>query len=174
MFQYPNYFAYQMPTLARANLQAMLNISSRVAGSWQALAELNVQTMKKMVEESNALLRAGEESSAGDVLGWQSVMFAQFPQKAASYGQHLLSIITSTEADVIGEVRSQYERNGIKFKDMMDTAANDAQEAAQSSSALVTDLTNTANEAAQETSAVVLDSTGEVAKTARSNVKRSV
>ncbi len=91
-FQYPGYFAYQKPSIARANLQAFLNIGGRFASGVQALTELNVQTVRKMVEESNALLRAGDESSAGDVLGWQSSMFTQFPQKAASYGQHVLSI----------------------------------------------------------------------------------
>lgn len=94
-----------MPSLARANLQAFLNMSGTFAGGLQALAELNVQTVRKMVEESNALLSAGNES----------IMLAQFPQKAASYGQHVISIVQSTQDDIIGEVRRQYERNGIKF-----------------------------------------------------------
>jgi uncharacterized protein YicC (UPF0701 family) len=174
MFQYPGYFAYQMPSIARANLQAFLNISGRFASGMQALTELNVQTVRKMVEESNALLRAGDEASAGDVFGWQSVMFAQFPQKAASYGQHVLSIITSTEADVIGEVRNQYERNGIKLKEMADGVVEDVQSAAQSSTALVTDLADSANEAAHETSGAVLDASGEIAKTSRASSRRSV
>jgi hypothetical protein len=171
MFQYPGYLAYQIPSMARANLQAWLSISGRFASGMQALADLNAQTVRKMVEESNSLLRAGDEASPGDVFGWQSVMFAQFPQKAASYGHHVLSIITSTEADMIGEVRSQYERNGIKLKEMTETAAGEMQQAAQSSGELVTNLADTATEAAQETSGVVLDASGEVAKTTR---KRAV
>jgi hypothetical protein len=126
MFQYPGSFAYQMPSIARANLQAFLNISGRFASGMQALTELNVRTVQTMVEESNALLRAGDEASPGDVFGWQTVMLAQFPQKAASYGQHVMSIITSTESDVLGEVRSQYERNGITFKDAMESAADES------------------------------------------------
>ncbi|AET92619.1 phasin family protein [Burkholderia sp. YI23] len=106
-----------MPSLARANLQAFLNMSGTFAGGLQALAELNVQTVRKMVEESNALLNAGNEASTGDVLGLHSIMLAQFPQKAASYGQHVISIVQSTQDDIIGEVRWRYERNGIKFND---------------------------------------------------------
>jgi phasin family protein len=174
MFQYPGYFAYQMPSIARANLQAFLNISGRFANGMQALTELNVQTVRKMVEESNALLRAGDEASAGDVFGWQSVMLAQFPQKAASYGQHVLSIITSTEADVIGEVRNQYERNGIKLKEMANGVVEDVQQTAQSSGELVTNLVESANEAARETSGAVLDASGEVARTTKSAARRSV
>jgi hypothetical protein len=168
MFQYPGYMAYQIPSMARANLQAWLNIGGRFASSMQALADLNAQTVRKMVEESNALLRAGDEASPGDVFGWQSVMLAQFPQKAAAYGQHVLSIITSTEADVIGEVRSQYEQNGIKLKELSDSAAGDMRQAVQASGGLVTDLADTASEAVQDTSHVVLDASGEVAKSARS------
>lgn len=174
MFQYPGQFANQIPSLARANLQAWLNMNSRFASGLQALAELNVQTVRKMVEESNALLGAGDESSPGDVYGWQSIMFAQFPQKAASYGQHVLSIITSTEADMIGEVRSQYERNGIKLKGLVDTAANDVQEAAQTSSELVTDLTETASDAVNEVASEAASEATATTKTPRLTAKRAV
>jgi hypothetical protein len=170
MFQYPGSFAYQMPSIARANLQAFLNISGRFASGMQALTELNVRTVQTMVEESNALLRAGDEASPGDVFGWQTVMLAQFPQKAASYGQHVMSIISSTESDVIGEVRSQYERNGISLKGMMESAAEDAQSGVQ----LATGLAETMRDAAEETSGVVLDASGEVAKIARASTRRTV
>jgi Phasin protein len=158
MFQHPGYFAYQIPSLARANLQAFLNISGRFADGLQAITELNVQTVRKVVEESNALLRSGDEAGAGDVLGWQSIMLAQIPQKAAAYSQHVLSIITSTQDDILGEVRSQYERNGVEFNDMAKVAADDLQAGAQSS---------------RETSGALLDATGEVAKTSRASAKRS-
>jgi hypothetical protein len=174
MFQYPGSFAYQMPSIARANLQAFLNISGRFASGMQALTELNVRTVQTMVEESNALLRAGDEASPGDVFGWQTVMLAQFPQKAASYGQHVMSIITSTESDVLGEVRSQYERNGITFKDAMESAADDAQRAAQSGGELVTNLAETTRDVTEQSSGVVLDASGEVAKTARASTRRAV
>jgi phasin family protein len=174
MFQYPGSFAYQMPSIARANLQAWLNVSGRFASGMQALTELNVQTMQKMVEESNALLRAGDEATPGDMFGWQTVMLAQFPQKAASYGQHVMSIITSTESDMLGEVRNQYERNGISMKGMMETAAQDAQNAVQSSGELVTNLADTANQAAQDTSSVILDASGDVAKNTRTAARRAV
>lgn len=174
MFQYPGYFAYQIPSLARANLQVFLNVTGRFASGLQALTELNVQSVRKMVEESNTLLRAGDEAGAGDVLGWHSNMLARFPQKAASYGQHMLSIITSTQDEIIDEVRGQYERNGIKFNDMASVAAHDVQAAAQSSSELVTNLADTANDAARDSSGALLDANGEIAKAARSSAKRPI
>src|SRR5690242_19259638 len=124
MFEYPGYSAYQIPSLARANLQTFFNVTGRFPSGVQALTELNVQTVRKVVEESNTLLRSGDEADAGDVLGWQSIILAQFPQKAASYGQHMLSIITSTQDDINGEVRSQYGRNEMKLNDMANVAAN--------------------------------------------------
>ncbi|AQH02791.1 hypothetical protein A9R05_28230 [Burkholderia sp. KK1] len=172
MFQYPGYFAYQMPSLARANLQAVLNMSGTFAGGLQALAELNVQTVRKMVEESNALLNSANEASTGDVLGWQSIMLAQFPQKAASYGQHVISIVQSTQDDIVGEVRRQYERNGINFNDISKAAADDVQTASQSSSALVMNLADSVEDAARETSGAVLDVSSEIAKSSRAAGKR--
>ncbi|MDR5744845.1 phasin family protein [Caballeronia sp. LZ029] len=174
MFQYPGQFAYQIPSIARANLQVLLNVTGRFASGLQALTELNVQTVRKVVEESNALLRAGDEAGAGDVLGWQSVMFAQLPQKAASYSHHALSIITSTQDDMIGEVRNQYERNGIKLGDMAKAATDDVRTAAESSGELIANLADTASDAARDTSATVLDASGEIAKTTRASAKRSV
>ncbi|KNH04108.1 hypothetical protein BRCH_02766c [Candidatus Burkholderia brachyanthoides] len=85
-----------------------------------------------------------------------------------------MSITMSTESDVIGEVRNQYERNGILLKSMMDSAADDTQSAAQSSGELVTQFAETAHDTAQETSGVVLDASGEVAKSARASAKRAL
>ncbi|WP_244849556.1 phasin family protein [Caballeronia sp. SL2Y3] len=168
MFQYPGLIAYQMPSIARANLQAFLNASERFANGLHALTELNVQTVRTVIEESNSLLRTGDDTSPGEVLSWQSVMLAQLPQKAASYGQHVLSIITSTEADMLGEVRSQYERNGITLKGLFDSGAQAAQETTESTSLVVTNLAETTSEAAANTSGVILDASGEIANEAAS------
>ncbi|SAL02242.1 phasin family protein [Caballeronia pedi] len=173
MFQYPSYFAYQIPSIARANLQVFFNVTGRFASGLQALTELNLQMVRKVVEESNTLRRAGDEAGAGDVLGWQSIMLAQFPQKAASYGQHMISIITSTQDDIIGEVRSQYKRNGITFNEAAKVAANDAQSAVQSSGELVTNLAETASDAARGTGGAILDANGEIAKTVRTPTRHS-
>ncbi|WP_250474265.1 phasin family protein [Caballeronia sp. GAFFF1] len=168
MFQYPSLIAYQMPSIARANLQAFLNASERFANGLHALTELNVQTVRTVIEESHSLLRTGDDTSPGEVLSWQSVMLAQLPQKAASYGQHVLSIITSTEADILGEVRSQYERNGITLKGLFDSGAQAAQETTESTSLVVTNLAETTSEAAANTSGVILDASGEIANEAAS------
>ena len=47
MIQSSAYFADQIPSLARANLQAFLNVSGCFASGFQALTELNVQTVRK-------------------------------------------------------------------------------------------------------------------------------
>lgn len=175
MFQYPGNIAYQIPSIARANLQAFLNVSGRFASGLQQLTELNVQTVRSAIEESNTLLQPADDSGAS-VLGWQSVMLAQFPQKAASYGQNVWSIVTSTEADIIGEMRSQYERNGITLKGLFDTASTDAAQTAQSTAqeagVVITNLAEAASEATQETSGAILDASGNIANEAASAPKQ--
>lgn len=175
MFQYPGNIAYQIPSIARANLQAFLNVSGRFASGLQQLTELNVQTVRSAIEEGNTLLQPADDSGAG-VLGWQSAMLAQFPQKAASYGQNVWSIVTSTEADIIGEMRSQYERNGITLKGFFDTASTEAAQTAQSTAqeagVVITNLAEAASEATQETSGAILDASGNIANEAASAPKQ--
>ncbi|WP_250453758.1 phasin family protein [Caballeronia sp. ATUFL_M2_KS44] len=175
MFQYPGNIAYQIPSIARANLQAFLNVSGRFASGLQQLTELNVQTVRSAIEESNTLLQPADDSGAG-VLGWQSAMLAQFPQKAASYGQNVWSIVTSTEADIIGEMRSQYERNGVTLKGLFDTASTEAAQTAQSTAqeagVVITNLAEAASEATQETSGAILDASGNIAKEAASESRQ--
>jgi phasin family protein len=166
------YAALPIASMTRANLATFLNVSGRLASGIQQLTELNVQTVRTMIEESNSLLRAGDESSPGDVFGWQSIMLAQFPEKAASYGRHFLSIITSTEADIVSEARSQYERTGIGLKGALNAAAQDAQAAAGEQALIVGDMTDTMAQSAGESASVILDASGEVArKTADTGVQ---
>jgi hypothetical protein len=167
------FYAMQpISSMTRANLAAFLNVSGRLASGIQQLTELNVQTVRTMIEESSSLLRAGEESSPGDVLGWQSIMLAQFPEKAASCGRYFLSIVTSTEADIISEARSQYERNGIGMKEALDAAASETESAIGEEARIVTNMTDTMAESAGESARAILDASGEVAqKTADAGVQ---
>jgi len=164
------YSTQPFSSIARANFAAFLNVSGRFASGIQQLTELNIQTVKTVIEESNSLLRAGEQASAGDVLGWQSVMLAQFPEKAASYSKHFISIITSTEADIIKEARSQYERNGIEIKGAVQQAAEDAQSATEEQGAILSDatraVTNQMAESTASSAGVILDASGELANKA--------
>lgn len=158
------YSAQPFSSIAKANFAAFLSVSGRFASGVQQLTELNIQTVKTVIDESNSLLRAGEEASPGDVLGWQSIMLAQLPQKAASYGRHFLSIITSTEADIVSDVRSQYERTGSDVKDALDSAAQEVQSAAETQGAIISDVTDTMAGAAEENTNVILDASGDLAR----------
>ncbi len=68
---------------------------------------------------------------------------------------------------MLGEMRAQYERNGITIKQMSDTAVADAQQATQTSTELTTQLADTAGDAVQDVNA-------EIAKNARVTAKRAI
>ena len=54
------YSAQPFSSIAKANLAAFLSVSGRFASGVQQLTELNIQTVKTVIDESNSLLRAGE------------------------------------------------------------------------------------------------------------------
>jgi len=94
------YFPQQSSSVVTANLQTLVNVTKRYASGLQQLAELNVQTVKTVFEESTSVLKAGSSAKPGEFLSWQSTLFAEIPEKAAAYTRHFLTIVRATEADI--------------------------------------------------------------------------
>jgi phasin family protein len=162
------FYSQHASSIARANLQALLSMSGRYASSLQQLTELNVQTVKTVIEETNALFEAPE--SGDDFLGKQTMMVAQFPEKAAAYSRHFFSIVTSTEADLMNETRSRYEQfgNSVKegFEQGFEATRKQVDLASQTSSQIVTEAGEASAEAMRQSSGVVLNASGEIAANA--------
>jgi phasin family protein len=156
---FPNY-SQHASSIARANLQALLNMSGRYASGLQQLTELNVQTVKTVIEETNALFEMPESGS--DLLGKQTMMLAQLPEKAAAYSRHFFSIVSSTEADLMNETRNRYEQVGISVKEGIEEGF----EASQASAQAVGEAVETSADALQRAGGVVLNASGEVAQKA--------
>ncbi|BAO94014.1 TIGR01841 family phasin [Caballeronia insecticola] len=106
----------QVSSLAAANFQSYVSATKRLASGLQQLAELNVQTVKTVFGEGASVLKAGTTANPGDLLSWQSTLFAEIPEKTAAYTRHYLTIVRSTQADILNETRKQYEQNGLDVK----------------------------------------------------------
>lgn len=158
-------FPQQASALPTAGFQVFINVTKRYTSGLQQLAELNVQTVKTVFEESSSVLKAGSSANPADFLSWQSTLFAEFPEKAAAYTRHFLTIVRSTETDILNETRGQFAQFGPGLKSMFDTAAQEGQSAAANAGALLTDATSAAADTAEETTNVVLDASGEIAQT---------
>ncbi|KDR38092.1 TIGR01841 family phasin [Caballeronia glathei] len=156
------YFPQQASSFANANLQILMNVTERYARGVQQLAELNVQTVKTLWEESSSVANAGTAAKPGDFISWESTLFAELPEKAAAYSRHFFSIVRATEADILNEARSQYEKYGINVKGAFESALQEGQSASQKASALVADVTDRSALAAREIASDVADANTDV------------
>jgi hypothetical protein len=76
------------------------------------MADLNIQTVRTIIEESNNFPSNETAEKTDNIPAWQSSMLTQFPEKAASYNRHFRTIMLSTGAEVVREARRQYESCG--------------------------------------------------------------
>ncbi|AXF01748.1 phasin [Paraburkholderia hospita] len=106
------YSPQQIAELNKASYQSFVNLTGKYMNGLQELAELNVQTIRTIIEESNNFPKVNVTENVGDLPEWQSSMLTQLPGKAASYNRHLHTIILSTGAEVAREVQRQYESRG--------------------------------------------------------------
>ncbi len=158
------FYPQHSSTIAAANLQMFVNVSKRYAGGLQELTELNVQTVKTVLEESTSVLSAGDSAKPGEFLTWESTLFAEFPEKAAAYTRHFFSIIRATETDILSETRSHYEKYGISIKGTFDSAVKQGQSALLESSEQLSNISAASAEAVKETAVVVRDAGAEIAQ----------
>ena len=106
------YSPQQIADLHKASYQSFVNLTGKYMNGFQELAELNVQTIRTIIEESNNFPKVNVTENTGNLPEWQSSMLTQLPGKAASYNRHLHTIILSTGAEVAREVQRQYESRG--------------------------------------------------------------
>ena len=154
----------QASQIANANLQIMANATQRYAHGIQQLAELNLQTVRTLWEESSTVAKAGTAARPSDFLGWESTLFAELPEKAAAYSRHFFSIVRATEADILNEAFSQYEKYGINVKGAFESTLQQGRSAAQGASALVADVTSRSTQAANEIASNVVDGSTDVVR----------
>ncbi|TCK32709.1 phasin family protein [Paraburkholderia sp. BL8N3] len=156
------YLPQQASSFANANLQILMNVTERYVRGVQQLAELNVQTVKTLWEESSSVVHAGSAAKPGDFLSWESTLFAELPEKAAAYSRHVFSIVRATEADILDEARSKYEKCGINVKGAFESALQEGQSASQAASAVLSDITERSTQAANEIASSVADASTDV------------
>jgi phasin family protein len=173
MFPYSSQHA---SSIARANLQAFLNMSGRCASSLQQLTELNVQTVKTVIEETSALFDARD--AEGEFLAIQTTMLAQIPEKAAAYSRHFFSIVSSTEADLMNETRNRYEQIGISVKEgieeTIDASMKQVEPTLQNSAQAIADVSEASVDAGQRAAALVSNASEEMTEKAKETGAQAV
>jgi len=134
-------FPNQTFAFPAANVQVLVNITKRYVGGLQQLAELNVQTVKTVFEESAAVAGAGPKAKPGDFLNWQTTLLAEMPEKAAAYSRHFLQIVRATQTDILNEASGPLKQFGFELKGVTDSVS-------QKPLALLSDIARTSTDVA--------------------------
>ncbi|KAA1004376.1 phasin family protein [Paraburkholderia panacisoli] len=120
------YSQQQISDINKANYQSLVNLVGKCMNGYQKLAELNMQTVRTIIDESNNFPTDEISEKSDNLPEWQSSMLTQFPEKAASYNRHFRSIMLSTGAEVMRETRRQYESRGNQVDAIFEEAIEKA------------------------------------------------
>lgn len=146
-----------------ANVKMLLNVTKRYADGLHQLVELNTQTVKTVFEESASVFKAGSAATPGEFMSWQASLVAAFPEKAAAYTRHVLTIIRATESDILDETRAQFEQYGPGMKGVIDSAAQNSESMSKQATGLLSDAATASMDAASETAGAVVDASEQIA-----------
>jgi hypothetical protein len=120
------YSQQQISDINKANYQSFVNVVGKFMNGYRELAELNMQTVTTIINESNNLPTDAIDEKTDNLPEWQSSMLSQFPQKAAAYNRHFRTIVLSTGAEVVREARRQYETRGNQINAIVAEAVGSA------------------------------------------------
>ncbi|QGZ64944.1 TIGR01841 family phasin [Paraburkholderia acidisoli] len=109
------------PESFRANYQAgiatFLAFAQPLFQGWQAVIDLNLQTSKAALAESESTLKGALQSSNPAEFVTQQVGASQHAvAKAVSYGQHLAEIASHTQQALVEAAQTQSGEQGQRFK----------------------------------------------------------
>ncbi|MGN6389424.1 MAG: TIGR01841 family phasin [Burkholderiaceae bacterium] len=124
----------------------MTNLSAKAFEGVQKLIDLNVTAARSTLDESTATMR--QLMSAKDPQEFLSMSSAQAQptiEKALSYGRHLASIASSTQAELARTTEEQITTANRRFVDLMEQATQNAPAGSENVLAMVRSAIGNAN-----------------------------
>lgn len=89
----------QVSAAQAAGLDILCGLTSKTIDGLQKVAELNLQTMKWTLAETQECTRkALDARNAGELLAMEAVFFPPVAEKAQAYGRQLFEIAAATRA----------------------------------------------------------------------------
>lgn len=140
----------QVNAATRMNLESqvalMTNLSAKAFEGMQKLIDLNVSAARSTLDESTATMR--QLMSARDPQEFLSMSSAQAQptlEKALSYGRHLASIASSTQAELARTAEEQITTANRRFVDLMEQATQNAPAGSENVLSMVRSAIDNAN-----------------------------
>ncbi|CAM3515725.1 MULTISPECIES: TIGR01841 family phasin [Cupriavidus] len=105
----------------KAGVEILYGLTSRTLEGFHKVAELNLQTMKWTLAETQACTRkAFEAKNDGDLPVMEARILLPLAEKAQAYCRQGLEIAAETRADLATVVEAQYEQSKRVMQDYID------------------------------------------------------
>ncbi|MFJ4292979.1 TIGR01841 family phasin [Cupriavidus sp. NPDC089707] len=169
----------QFSALHAANLDLLFSLTNQTMVGFQKLTELNLQTMKAtLAETQDNLKKAFAAKDVQELLALQASLLQPAAEKAQAYRRQFVEITSATRAEFAKVAEAQYEENKRKVQDVIDNATKAApagSEAAvaawQSAVSAATSLCDTVQQSARQ-AIEITESNLDIAAAAASNAAR--
>ena len=117
----------QLSALSAANLDLLFSLTNKTLAGLQKLTELNLQTMKATLAESqDNLQKAFAAKDIQELLALQASLLQPATEKAQAYRRQLVEITSATRAEFTKVAEAQYEENKRKMQEVIDSATKTA------------------------------------------------
>lgn len=138
----------QMMSAHQANVETLLNLSSKAFEGVEKLVELNLLVAKTAFNEAGDNARAAlAVKDAQELLALQANLLQPSAEKAAAYSRHVYDIAVSANADLAKVVEAQMSDAQKKTLSLVETATKNAPAGSENGVAMVKAAVTAANNA---------------------------
>ncbi|WP_354687311.1 TIGR01841 family phasin [Cupriavidus necator] len=117
----------QLSALQAANLDLLFGLTNKTIAAFEKLAELNLQTIKATVAETqDNIQRAFDAKDIQELLALQASLWQPATEKAQAYRRQWVEITSATRAEFAKVAEAQYEANKRRMQDVIDSATKSA------------------------------------------------
>ena len=128
----------QMMSAHQANIETLLNLSTKAFEGVEKLVELNLQVAKAAFNEAGDNARASlAVKDAQELLALQATLLQPSAEKAAAYSRHVYDIAAAANGEVAKVVEAQMSDAQKKMLTLVETAAKNAPAGSENGVAMV-------------------------------------
>lgn len=165
----------QLSAVTRTNLESqvalMTAVSNKMFEGMQKLIDLNLQAVRTSLDESNEAMRQiMSVRDTRDLITISSQQAQPTLEKAISYGRHVASIATTTQAEVTKAAEEQIAESNRKVIGLVEQVTQNAPSGSENVISLVKSALNSANSTVEQLS----KSTRQAADAMQANLNNAV
>ena len=138
----------QLIASQKANAVTLFALTNQAFGGFQKLIELNIQTVRSALAESETYWReASSCKTPEEFLGWRTNLMQPAAEQALSYSRQLADIGSSAYAEWMNAVRVQYEHYTGTAQTLVENLARNAPVGTEVATAMLQSAFSTVNNA---------------------------